>query len=458
MNNTLKSNLVILIALVFLSCSKKEIDFSSINPELTVLVNKSLTDKIDGLLVFFDKPISKNTCAIESKYIHQKLINLESNTLVGEIRYFEKPIMEKLKEQLITLQKKIESHKSISIDKECLFSLYSIFVDARYLLDALLEAYSKDKGFISRDRNLNYAFPHYIQANELKFPGDLKTGDIMLFKTRSIPFIFATELSDNPSKFDHAGIILKENENTYLCSSNYYNGISKSDLSLFMSNIFKNYGIRFALYRNEDSKSMEKVAIETCKGIEDGKYLKYGHLFDLLPEHYSSTRIISDSAKNIISNFPQFETTIITEDRPLLKGYLKEDKHKIFFPGDIETDYRFKLISEYRNLPIIRNFSFQVLGVQNILLQSESLKFGFEFTKRFVKVKKEKLKALKEMNREISNEVDQTNYVSSIVLRQMLQNSKKEINKKFPDNISKMITRKDINNYYSTLSSEKFIW
>ena len=296
-----------------------------------------------------------------SRYEHE-LDSFDPKVVKAQNSLEKKRILIQLWNLKIKVRKEIlNSSTSSFYDQSCSQSLRKFFNKIRYFEDINGLFYLRGKGDKITGLEKKKVLPIFSRGfpwsmsnqGEFKTSQDLKTGDIIMWRSATTVSGAIARLGDIPNHFSHLSIIYKDPQ-----SGKIFNVESLMETGLTINEwndqkLHSSSGIsRIVVLRHENtklSKEAGKFAFYYAKKNLNTLYDFQFNLNDHTDIFCSELiRIAFEYASDGNFMLPRFQTKISMTNRKFLKSF-GANVHEGFQPGDIELDSKFNIIAEWRN-------------------------------------------------------------------------------------------------------------
>ncbi len=188
---------------------------------------------------------------------------------------------------------------------------------------------------------------------------DVKPGDVILMRGSSEISAAIARVADVNTQFSHLAIVTQDpqTQKLYLAEALIEKGLIVSPIEEFINH---GYG-RAVIYRNEDPALAALADQKAWQRSHDGTRYEYDFSMNMNrtedelkvnPTLFCSM-VVKDAFETADPNFlmPLSPSKITPKNRDFLRRIgVKDQTTEVFEPGDMELDYRFFLVAEFRNL------------------------------------------------------------------------------------------------------------
>jgi hypothetical protein len=314
----------------------------------------------DVLASVSSRSFTAENCASYLREVNARVEGMDWQDAFQQLKSDIDPVVENLWNIRVTLHDRLPV-----LAPTCHNEIKRIFVNLRYLEDYLVEvshnvqSVDLDKIDFQKEKiPMREDSPRYMTffrngVSKL----DLRAGDIML--TRGVSFLSAmiSRLGD-PTQFSHVVTVSNDPADGQLKTIESY--VGKGVDFYPMDFALKNENARILVLRPREQNIANKSSVQIAKLVRDRldnkKRIKYDYALDFKDHSTLSCAEVSQYAFELGSDkemhIPMYQSVLPATD--LLKNMGVKDG-PTYAPGDLETDPRFELIGEFRDLGITRD-------------------------------------------------------------------------------------------------------
>lgn len=201
--------------------------------------------------------------------------------------------------------------------------------------------------------------PRYLVLKRDRGSVEFEPGDAMI--TRGVSFLSAmiARLGNVDSQFSHIVFVAKDPKDGVVKTLESY--VGKGVDFYAMDEALKNENARILLLRAKDrglaARASSDMAGLARSRIDAGNKIKYDYELDFRDHRTMSCAEVSQVAYEMASEgkmrIPEFPSRL--EGGQNLLDHLKLAGGETYAPGDLETDSRFELVAEFRDLALTRD-------------------------------------------------------------------------------------------------------